>query len=185
MTTPSTLARETAEKIEKSGAFVAVARSNTHYAEVELRTNTAVVAAIVDSTIRVAVAKAEAERDKARTHTSSLLARIHGDGGHYEGQHGTSKAVEDAAAIVAKLIGAEAERDEARAELLAALKEAREDIDHWGSYASEYFQEKWHFADTIRGYDERIATLSPPAPDGTAPTRPGDDAYGRQGWKST
>lgn len=69
-------------------------------------------------------------------------------------------------ALRAAVAQAEAERDEARAELLAALKEAREDIDHWGSYAGDYFQEKWHFADTIRGYDERIAALAPSATKG-------------------
>ncbi len=115
--------------------------------------------------LRAAVAQAEAERDawKANHDNQVAIKRAIMD----------RPDLGDRAASVMALV---AERDEARANLLAALKEAREDIDHWGSYASEYFQEKWHFADTIRGYDERIAALSPPAPDGPAPTRPGDDA---------
>jgi hypothetical protein len=34
---------------------------------------------------------------------SNLLARIHRDGGHYESEHGQTKAVDDADLIVAKL----------------------------------------------------------------------------------
>jgi len=44
-----------------------------------------------------------AERDEARTSTSNLLARIHRDGGHYEVEHGTVKAVADADGIVSHL----------------------------------------------------------------------------------
>lgn len=36
---------------------------------------------------------------------ANLLARIHRDGGHYQQEHGTEKACEDAHQIVAHLIG--------------------------------------------------------------------------------
>jgi hypothetical protein len=38
-------------------------------------------------------------------HLGNLLARIHRDGGHYESEHGTDKAAEDADLIVANLYG--------------------------------------------------------------------------------
>lgn len=41
--------------------------------------------------------------DEAKRHLSNLLARIHRDGGHYEEEHGTEKAVKDADFIVAHL----------------------------------------------------------------------------------
>lgn len=37
---------------------------------------------------------------------ADLLARIHRDGGHYQDEHGTDKAVKDADKIVAELYGA-------------------------------------------------------------------------------
>lgn len=43
---------------------------------------------------------------------SNLLARIHRDGGHYEAEYGTGKAVHDADVIIADL---NAERDERQA----------------------------------------------------------------------
>lgn len=55
----------------------------------------------------------ERERDTARRHTGNLLARIHRDGGHYEGEHGTSKAVEDADLIISEML-VRAEAAEAR-----------------------------------------------------------------------
>lgn len=39
----------------------------------------------------------------AKQQLSNLLARIHRDGGHYEAEHGTDKAVDDADTIVANL----------------------------------------------------------------------------------
>lgn len=39
----------------------------------------------------------------AETHLSNLLTRIHRDGGHYEAEHGTDKAREDAGRIIAEL----------------------------------------------------------------------------------
>lgn len=33
--------------------------------------------------------------------------------------------------------------------LRAALLDALEDVEHWGAYASEYFQEKWNLAGDI------------------------------------
>jgi len=38
----------------------------------------------------------ERERDKLREHLGNLLAVLHGDGGHYEAEHGTDKSVADA-----------------------------------------------------------------------------------------
>lgn len=68
--------------------------------------------------------EARAGLARARHHTSNLLARIHRDGGHYEMEHGTSKAVEDADAIVASVYA-----DEARLSALEALLDkAVEDI---------------------------------------------------------
>lgn len=61
------------------------------------------------------IAELRAERDKAQRHTSELLARIHRDGGHYEADHGTSKAAADADTIVANLYAAEAENARLRA----------------------------------------------------------------------
>jgi hypothetical protein len=53
---------------------------------------------------------AQTERaKKAELHLGELLANIHRDGGHYQGKHGTDKAVEDAGAIIVRL---RAERDE-------------------------------------------------------------------------
>lgn len=40
----------------------------------------------------------------ANAHTSNLLAVIHRDGGHYEQEHGTDKAVADALALLPRLI---------------------------------------------------------------------------------
>lgn len=68
------------------------------------------------------------ERDVARARLSNLLARIHRDGGHYEVQHGTAKAVVDADEIVVEdrqayvswrdtALATAEERDEARAEV--------------------------------------------------------------------
>jgi hypothetical protein len=48
----------------------------------------------------------------------------------------------------------------AEAELLAALKEARSDIDSWAAYASEYFKDKWDLAGDLARYDAIIAKHS-------------------------
>jgi hypothetical protein len=48
----------------------------------------------------------------------------------------------------------------AEAELLAALKEAREDVSSWGAYASEYFRDKWDLAGDLARYDAVIAKHS-------------------------
>lgn len=50
---------------------------------------------------------------------SNLLARIHRDGGHYEHEHGTAKAVEDADKIIADLYG---QVEELRCALEQSLK---------------------------------------------------------------
>ena len=57
-----------------------------------------------------AIAAVELNRQPASNdsqHLNNLLARIHRDGGHYQGQHGTDKAVADADLIVARLYGSE------------------------------------------------------------------------------
>lgn len=55
-------------------------------------------------------------KDRHRHHLLNLLARIHGDGGHYVEQHGLEKAVADAEAkwVVWKRHGIEALRAMAR-----------------------------------------------------------------------
>lgn len=40
--------------------------------------------------------KAEAKRDETERHLGEILANIHSDGGHYQSDHGTAKAVADA-----------------------------------------------------------------------------------------
>lgn len=37
-------------------------------------------------------------------------------------------------------------------ELRAALREAADDIESWGAYASDYFQEKWDLAGDVTKY---------------------------------
>lgn len=41
--------------------------------------------------------------------------------------------------------------------LLNALKEARELVEHWGGYASAYFQEKWDLAGDLKKLDDVIS----------------------------
>ena len=72
--------------------------------------------------IKTAVEAVLAERAAAAEQLGNLLARIHGDGGHYEDKHGTAKAVEDADVIVCELQGAR--RD--AAERIMALEAARD-----------------------------------------------------------
>jgi hypothetical protein len=55
--------------------------------------------------------KAERERAEAERHLGNLLAIIHGDGGHYQGEHGSAKATEDA---IARVYEIRAERDAAQ-----------------------------------------------------------------------
>lgn len=42
---------------------------------------------------------------------------------------------------------------------VAKLKEAREDIDNWAGYASEYFVEKHDLAGCLRSYEETLASI--------------------------
>ncbi|MGH9184910.1 MAG: hypothetical protein ACRD0U_03670 [Acidimicrobiales bacterium] len=42
-------------------------------------------------------------------------------------------------------------------ELLAALKEAREDVEHWAGYASGYLREKWGLDGDLARMDAVIA----------------------------
>jgi hypothetical protein len=53
---------------------------------------------------------------------------------------------------------ARAERAEAqRDELLYALKDATNAIEHWGAYASDYFQQKWDLQSDINAARAAIA----------------------------
>ena len=53
---------------------------------------------------------------------------------------------------------ARAERAEAqRDELLQALKDATDAIEHWGAYASDYFQQKWDLQSDINAARAAIA----------------------------
>lgn len=54
------------------------------------------------------------QRDEARERLGNLLARIHRDGGDYQAQHGTEKAVADADALVVEML-------QAREQLAAAV----------------------------------------------------------------
>lgn len=65
-------------------------------------------ATIGDLTSKLAEAQAQltaalATVEKCQHDMSCLLARIHGDGGHYESKHGTEKAIWDAHQLVANL----------------------------------------------------------------------------------
>jgi len=69
-----------------------------------------------------------AENARLREHLGELLATLHGDGGHYEAEHGTDKAVTDAIArYYAKLTEADAEQYRLREE----LERARVDAERW------------------------------------------------------
>lgn len=72
------------------------------------------------ATLAKRLEEAEADRDTFREYTSGLLARIHRDGGHYEADHGTSKAVNDADAIVARIYASDAESLRAELEAVKA-----------------------------------------------------------------
>ena len=80
------------------------------------------------------------ERDALKRHLSSLLARIHRDGGHYESAHGTDLAVEHADVKVAvtysnvhellvRIVALEKERDAyaAAADAMAAAHKVERD----------------------------------------------------------
>ena len=89
--------------------------------------------------------KAEAipPAQSAEQHLSNLLARIHRDGGHYEAQHGTEKAVEDADTKIAHL----------NALLAQSAEQDRIDAERWRmAVSAEYLTEF-----EVRGIDQRIA----------------------------
>lgn len=70
-------------------------------------------------------------------HLGNLLAVIHGDGGHYQDEHGTAKAVADAEAKVVQWLAS----DDAKAARLLGALEAITDMtyDSWtnGAVAGE------------------------------------------------
>lgn len=81
--------------------------------------NGAPVYNIVANESREAVVAALEELTKeSKQHLSNLLARIHRDGGHYEAEHGTQKAVQDADLLVATL----------HADLFTLTKDAERDV---------------------------------------------------------
>lgn len=47
---------------------------------------------------------------EAEQHLGNLLARIHGDGGHYQHKHGTDKAVADADLLISNLNAAQPQK---------------------------------------------------------------------------
>lgn len=73
------------------------------------RENTDLMMQLFDAKERVRVVNIEPvlhENARLRSHAraaSNLLAIIHGDGGHYEGKHGTVKACKDAEGVVSEL----------------------------------------------------------------------------------
>ena len=48
--------------------------------------------------------------------------------------------------------------DSARARSLAALKRAREDMEHWGQYADQYFRDKHDLAADLAAIDVALAS---------------------------
>ena len=107
----------------------------------------------------------------------NLLAIIHRDGGHHTDAVGEKQSVEDAHKVWADLM-TENER------LRAALRDARECIEAWAGYASEYFREKHGLAGDLARIDAALAAQ--PAPSGwrpieTAPREPGKYLLGWNG----
>ena len=47
--------------------------------------------------------------------------------------------------------------------LRGLLREAADDIEHWGGYASEYFKDKWHLDDDIKKYREAAGAAVQPS----------------------
>lgn len=53
--------------------------------------------------------------------------------------------------------------------LMTALEEAEDMVKSWGSYASEYFQKKWHLESDIESFQktrEEVASILCPSSDG-------------------
>jgi hypothetical protein len=48
-------------------------------------------------------------------------------------------------------------------DLLTTLKDARDDIESWGAYATDYFQDKWDLEGCIKRYDEVLAKHATPS----------------------
>jgi hypothetical protein len=75
------------------------------------------------------------DRDTLSNHLGNLLAVIHRDGGHYQGEHGTDKAVADGMLIVARVI---AERDVLKGELADALRRETGAVESVAEWEREY-----------------------------------------------
>jgi hypothetical protein len=80
-----------------------------------------------------------AELEDAEVHLGNLLARIHRDGGHYQAQHGTFKAVGEAEIAWYELM---ARAEKAEADLAAARKALRHASD--GPWHGEHDYRNWH-----------------------------------------
>ncbi|MBW2255340.1 MAG: hypothetical protein JRI25_12170 [Deltaproteobacteria bacterium] len=119
------------------------------------------------------VAALHLERDEARRQLAGLLAIIHRDGGHYQGQHGTQKAVLDAVDLVL----AERDRDCEGASWPQGGHWTREPADvegeylhrSWGDKAPKVFRllvsmRPCEFSDYIHDPAYRWSTPLPPMP---------------------
>ena len=71
----------------------------------------------------------------------------------------TEKNIDDAEFIAAANPAAILELIQQRDELLAALKDARELVDDWGAYASNYMQEKHDLAGDLDRLDAAISKV--------------------------
>ena len=71
----------------------------------------------------------------------------------------TGKNIDDAAFIAAANPAAILELIRQRDELLVALKDARELVDDWGAYASNYMQEKHDLAGDLDRLDAAISNV--------------------------
>jgi len=52
---------------------------------------------------------------------------------------------------------AQAEIDRLRALVAETAEEALEDVEHWASYAGDYFRDKWHLDEDIARYRALVA----------------------------
>jgi hypothetical protein len=75
---------------------------------------------------------------------------------------------EDARVLLGWLDGDEMQND-LRAEPIsqrALIEDALDDVQHWGSYADEYFQEKWKLKDDVEKWRDRLTALDADDADG-------------------
>ena len=95
---------------------------------------------------------------ESRPHLSNLLARIHRDGGHYEAEHGTEKAAQDADLLVAH---SNMEYDVLREQIAAAIDALTKDAErlnfievHAATNTLEWNRKsKWSYHRTLTSYE--------------------------------